>query len=192
MKPNIPNIRYILPLILLATSASISSCVSTDTVNNTNPAPTTNNTNKTLSPTPLNSPVAAEPFSNQSSSTSNSKAISGKTIPVTLYTSDSQCQNFISKQTSVAADESINVTIGKILEAQNTADFTLSGYRFQVNNGVATIDLRTAPESKRQIASLSNCEQFVLFGSLRKTLTSNAQWNIKNVRFTEGGKEIVF
>jgi hypothetical protein len=61
-----------------------------------------------------------------------------------------------------------------------------------VDNGVATIDLRIAPESKRQIVSLSSCEQFALFGSLRKTLTSNPQWNIKDVRFTERGQEVVF
>ncbi|TAF04961.1 MAG: sporulation/spore germination protein [Nostocales cyanobacterium] len=179
------NTKYIFPLIVLAICATISSCSSDDTSDNTASAPTTNST---VSPTPLNSPVAAEPFSTQPTS----KAISGKTTQVTLYTSDSQCQDYVAKKASVSADEPMNEAVGKILEERDTADFSLVGYRVNINNDVATIDLRISPESKRQIASLSSCEQFALFGSLRKTLTSNAQWKIKDVRFTQQGEEIVF
>ncbi|MFM6369036.1 MAG: sporulation/spore germination protein, partial [Dolichospermum sp.] len=39
--------------------------------------------------------------------------------------------------------------------------------------------------------SLSSCEQFALFGSVRKTLMSNSEWKIKDVRFTERGEDIV-
>jgi hypothetical protein len=67
----------------------------------------------------------------------------------------------------------------------------LSGYRVRVNNGVATVDLRLSPQSKRNFVSLSSCEQFALFGSVRKTLTNNSQWKIKEVRFTEKGEAIV-
>ncbi|MBK1986524.1 sporulation/spore germination protein [Sphaerospermopsis aphanizomenoides BCCUSP55] len=184
--------KYIFSLVLLAVCTSISSCNSSDTSNNTTSAPTPNST---VSPTPLNSPIASQPFSTQPSPTdqpptSGSKAVSGKTTNVTLYTSDAQCQNYVSQQTSVSADEPINEAVGKVLQQRETADFSLVGYRVNVNNGVAIIDLRIAPESKRQMASLSSCEQFALFGSLRKTLTSNAQWNIKEVRFTEKGEQI--
>ncbi|MBD2291954.1 GerMN domain-containing protein [Anabaena sphaerica FACHB-251] len=182
------KIKYILPVILLAVCASISSCTSSDTSDNTSSPPTQNST---VSPTPLNSPVTSEPFSTQPSPDATSKAISGKTTQVTLYTSDAQCQDYVSKQASVSADEPMNEAVGKILEQRDTADFSLSGYRVNVNDGVATVDLRLAPESKRQIVSLSSCEQFALFGSLRKTLTSNPQWKIKDVRFTERGKEVV-
>ncbi|MFM2064691.1 MAG: hypothetical protein RLZZ507_4362 [Cyanobacteriota bacterium] len=182
------KIKYILPVILLAVCSSISSCSSSDTSDNTASAPTQNST---VSPTPLNSPVTSQPFSTQPSPDATSKAVSGKTTQVTLYTSDAQCQDYISKPASVSADEPMNEAVGKILEQRDTADFNLVGYRVSVDNGVATIDLRIAPESKRQIVSLSSCEQFALFGSLRKTLISNPQWNIKDVRFTEQGKEVV-
>jgi hypothetical protein len=71
--------------------------------------------------------------------------------------------------------------------------FDLAGYRVQLNEntGVATVDLRLDPESERQFVSLSSCEKFSLFGSLEKTLTSNPEWQINRVRFTERGEEIV-
>ncbi|MCS6794155.1 MAG: hypothetical protein N3E45_01570 [Oscillatoriaceae bacterium SKW80] len=62
--------------------------------------------------------------------------------------------------------------------------------RVAAKTGVATVEMRLSPNSKRQFVSLSSCEQFGLFGSLRKTLTSNPAWKIKEVRFSEGGKEI--
>jgi hypothetical protein len=48
-----------------------------------------------------------------------------------------------------------------------------------------------SPNSRRQFVSLSTCEQFALFGSLRKTLTDNSPLKIKGVRFTERGQDIV-
>jgi hypothetical protein len=121
----------------------------------------------------------------------NSQATASKTINVTLYTSDTQCQELIPQKAVVSAEEPMTGAIGKILAQRDTSDFNLSGYRVSVKNGVATVDLRISPESKRQLASLSSCEQFALFGSLRKTLTSNAEWKIKEVRFTERGQEIL-
>ncbi|MEA5554520.1 sporulation/spore germination protein [Anabaena cylindrica UHCC 0172] len=185
--------RYLFPLILVAVCASISSCTP-DSGDNLSSIPTT--PKSTTSPSPANSQVETQPFSTQPTPTeqpptSSSKTISGKTTKVTLYTSDAQCQDYVAKTASVSADEPMNETVGKVLEQGDTADFSLSGYRVNVNNGVATIDLRISPESKRQITSLSSCEQFALFGSIRKTLTSNAEWKIKEVRFTEKGAEIV-
>ena len=68
----------------------------------------------------------------------------------------------------------------------------LAGYRvnLDLNKRVVTIDFRLSPDSKRQFVSLSMCEQFTLFGSLRKTLTDNPQLKIKDVRFTNQGQEI--
>ncbi|MDJ0798269.1 MAG: hypothetical protein QNJ51_15855 [Calothrix sp. MO_167.B12] len=116
----------------------------------------------------------------------------GETINTTIYTSDTQCQKLIPKQVAVSANKPINAAIAQIIEQQDSGDFNLSGYRLSVKNGTATIDLRIAPKSRRQIMSLSSCEQFALFGSLRKTLTSNPQWNIKRVRFTQLGEDIIF
>ncbi len=178
--------RYLLSLLLVAFSTVISSCDSQNTANNPTSETTPNSKiNPSLpkqlqnSPTPL-----VEPYTN------NANAISGKTTNVTLYTSDSQCQELIPKKAAVSAEEPMNEAIGKIFKEQNTADFSVSGYRINVIKGVAIIDLRISPDSKRQVSSLSSCEQFALFSSVRKTLISNSQWKIKDVRFTERGEDI--
>ena len=181
--------QYLLSLLLVAFSTVISSCDSNNTANN--PTPETTPTSKIntspqrkvqKSPTPV-----VEPYT----SNSNTKAISGKTTNVTVYTSDAQCQELIPQKTDVSAAEPMNEAIGKIFKEQNTADFSVSGYRVNVKNGVAIVDLRIAPDSKRQVSSLSSCEQFALFSSVRKTLISNSQWKIKDVRFTERGEDII-
>ncbi|MEH2290243.1 sporulation/spore germination protein [Nostoc sp.] len=195
--------RYCLPLIFVTMVVSLSSCSSNPTTSNIDKAtsyPTTAPTNSVSSQTPSQVPSVAqlrEKSSNQESpkentpSPSTSKVAISKTTSVTLYTSDTQCQKLIPEKVSVPADEPVTNVVSKILEKRDTSDFSLSGYRVNIKNGIATVDLRISPESKRQITSLSSCEQFALFGSLRKTLTSNPQWNIKEVRFTERGEDIV-
>ncbi|WP_298908986.1 sporulation/spore germination protein [uncultured Nostoc sp.] len=195
--------RYFLPIIFMAMVISLSSCSSNPTVGNVDsgtPSPTLTPTNSLSSQTPSQIPSVAqlrEKSSNQESpkedtpSSPTSKAATNKTTKVTLYTSDTQCQKLIPEKVSVPAEEPVKNVVGKILEKRDTSDFSLSGYRVNIKNGIATVDLRISPESKRQITSLSSCEQFALFGSLRKTLKSNAQWNIKEVRFTERGEDIV-
>ncbi|BAY60340.1 hypothetical protein NIES22_03990 [Calothrix brevissima NIES-22] len=202
--------RYFLAFIATAIATSLSSCNSNPTPNQDNisqtPAPTTTaaisspspsqtpsmaqlraKSEDVETPTPTESPTAtATPTPTESPTTSN------KTTDVTLYTSDAQCQQLIPQKVPVSADEPVKAAVGKILEKRDSGDFSFSSYRVNVKNGVATVDLRLAPNSKRQIASLSSCEQFALFGSVRKTLTSNAQWKIKDVRFTEQGEEVVF
>ncbi|AFY47331.1 sporulation/spore germination protein [Nostoc sp. PCC 7524] len=168
--------RSFLPFMMIAIAASTLSC--TSNISETN----------TPSPSPTQS---IERFRAKPNNTNTSRAASGSTVNVTLYTSDVQCQEFVPQKVAVPAAESVNSAVGKIIEEQDTADFSLSGYRVRVNNGIATVDLRLSPQSKRKFTSLSSCEQFALFGSLRKTLTSNSQWKIKEVRFTEKGQEIV-
>lgn len=115
-----------------------------------------------------------------------------KKVTIKIYQSDSQCQNLIAEKIDFTADNSVNAAVGKVLKQADSGDFNIAGYRVKVNpkNSVATVDFRLLPNSKRQFASLSPCEQFALFGSLRKTLTDNSQLKIKNVRFTEQGQEI--
>ncbi|BAZ86087.1 sporulation/spore germination protein [Dolichospermum compactum] len=180
--------RYILSLLLVAFSTFISSCDTNNTADNPTPETTpTSNINPSpqrkiqKSPTPV-----VEPYTNNA----NTKAISGKTTNITVYTSDAQCQELIPQKADVSAVEPINEAIGKIFKEQSTADFSVSGYRVNVKNGVAIVDLRISPESKRKVSSLSSCEQFALFSSVRKTLISNS-WKIKDVRFTERGEEIM-
>ena len=176
---NIMN-KYFLPFIVVAIALSISSCDSSPTSTNIAPTPTPTSTPTT--PQLRTQPTKVEPLD----TTPNSS----KTTDVTVYISDAQCQELIPQKVSVPATEPVTGAVAKIIEARDSADFGLSGYRVKINNGVATVDLRLSPKSKRQLNSLSSCEQFALFGSLRKTLTSNVQWNIKQVRFTERGEEI--
>lgn len=170
--------KYLLPLIVVAIAASISSCNSSPS--NTSSSVESQTPSPTITPTPT-----------QKTPPATSKPPKSKTANVTLYTIDSQCQELIPQQVAVSATEPVTGAVGKIIKEQDTADFELSGYRVQIQNGIATVDLRLSPQSKRQFVSLSSCEQLALFGSLRTTLISNAKWNIKEVRFTEQGKEII-
>jgi hypothetical protein len=88
----------------------------------------------------------------------------------------------------------VDAAVGTVLKEAASGDFDLAGYRVNVNanSRVATVDLRLSPDSQRKFVSLSTCEQFALFGSLRKTLTANSQLNLKDVRFTQQGQEIKF
>lgn len=145
-----------------------------------------------VSPTPAPSPTQSESKTPVRSQPFN--AAPQKTVTVTVYEADSQCQAVIPQKVAVPANNQLEAAVGKVLEKYDTGDFDVAGYRVSVdlNNGVATVDMRLAPDSKRKFISLSSCEQFALFGSLNKTLTSNPAWKIKTVRFTEQGKEIVF
>ncbi|NES87352.1 MAG: sporulation/spore germination protein [Moorea sp. SIO2B7] len=115
-----------------------------------------------------------------------------ETVTVTIYHIDDQCSTLVPKKIAVPKNNSLEAAIGKVLEEVNSGDFDLVGYRVNVNqkSGLATVDLRLSPDSQRKIVSLSNCEQFAIFGSIRKTLTGNKQWKVKDIRFTEKGKEI--
>lgn len=188
------NKKYIIPFIVAAIAACLSSCNSNQASQNLDQTATAATTTPTQAQLPAKSsveqPFSYEPFT-ENTAASTSQAATGKTINVTLYTSDMQCQELIPNTVSVPASEPATGIVSKIIEQQDTGDFNLSGYRVSVKNRIATVDLRVSPDSKRQLVSLSQCEQFALFGSLRKSLTSNAQLNIKQVRFTERGKKII-
>jgi len=111
---------------------------------------------------------------------------------VIIYKADTQCNSLVAEKITIPAERQIEAAVGKVLERRNTGDFDLAGYRviLNANSGIATVDLRISPDSQRTFASLSNCEQMALFGSVRKTLTSNLGWKIQDVRFTAQGEEI--
>ncbi|GAB1542286.1 hypothetical protein NUACC21_49600 [Scytonema sp. NUACC21] len=205
----IPREKYIVPIVpfvVAAIAVSLSSCSSgpnSQNLDTTTPAAGTNNnieTHATSTPTPTPT-TTLEPFQPRAkfpatesflnTSPRQNKTSSDKTTNVTLYTSDSQCQELVPQKVSVPAEEPVEGAVGKIIEERDSADFMLSGYRVNVQDGVATVDLRISPGSQRQFTSLSSCEQFALFGSLRKTLLSNSQWKIREVRFTERGEELI-
>ncbi len=69
-------------------------------------------------------------------SSSQSFSNTDKTTQVTLYTSDAQCQDYISQVVKLSADRIIDQSIGKILEQQTSADFSIVGYRLDISNGL--------------------------------------------------------
>jgi hypothetical protein len=118
--------------------------------------------------------------------------VSTKTVPITIYEADAQCETFVPLQVEVSRTNSLDGAIGAVLDRWNSGDFSLAGYQVSVDeaNQIATIDLRVDPTSERQLISLSTCERFALFGSLSETLTNNPQWQISRVQFTEKGEAI--
>jgi hypothetical protein len=120
------------------------------------------------------------------------KAVAQNTTSVTLFYPDSRCEMLVPEAVAVPQEKSLDSAIARVIAKAESGDFDLAGYRASVENGVATLDLRLSPDSPRLFVSLSMCEQFALFGSLRKTLTENPQWNIRDVRFTEAGQELLF
>lgn len=115
-------------------------------------------------------------------------------VTITRYRLDNACQDFISEPWQVSKQDPVRDAVGKILLDQNFFAFDLSAYRVTIDpsSGIATIDLRLAPDSERLLISLSSCEQLALFGSLRKTLLGNTGWGIREVTFTNRGKAVVF
>lgn len=120
-------------------------------------------------------------------------AATQNTVTVNIYKVDSQCETLVPQKVAVSAQQSMEAAISKTLAERDTADFSLTGYRVSVDSEsrIATVDLRVNPNSKRQLESLSSCEQLALLGAINKTLTGNPQWRIESVRFTEQGEESV-
>lgn len=142
-----------------------------------------------LSPNPAQPEPSSEP--RQAVPQRPQTAAAGKTVPIKLFHVDSQC-TLVSEKVSVAADRPMEDAIAKILAHRETADFSVVGYRLDVKAGTATVDLRRAPGSARRFQSLSACEQTALFGSIQQTLVSNPQWKVREVEFTEQGKNLEF
>ena len=112
-------------------------------------------------------------------------------VAVSIYVMDDSCSNFQAESVEVPAEQAITEAVGEVLERHRFEAFKLSGYRVNVENSKATVDLRLAADSERQFLSLSSCEQQGLFGGLEETLTQNQSWQVNQVEFTNRGKEIV-
>lgn len=112
-----------------------------------------------------------------------------KTITVNIYQPDLYCEKLVAKPAKLSINNALNNVIQSILEE---GDLNL-GYRLILDRQKksATIDLRVASNSPRQINSLSVCEQLVVFGGLEKTLINHKNWQIRQVNFTVLGKAIL-
>lgn len=115
-----------------------------------------------------------------------------KKIKITIYKSDDFCEKYVTETVEIPEKDSLEKTIEIILDKNSSRDFNIVGYRIKIDEktGIATIDFRIDPQSQRQLISLSSCEQFALFGSLRQTLINNSQWKIKDLEFLQQGKNI--
>ena len=193
--------KYLTPLMTGLIVLSLNSCASSPanrqsdnasspTVETANMSSTTLSDSAALTPAQpqQSTPVASQPL-NATGSTAQAK----NTVTLNIYQADNQCQTLVPEKVALPASNAVDDAVGQVLKQADSGDFDLAGYRVQVNpkSRVATVDFRLSPNSRRQFVSLSSCEQFALFGSLRKTLTNNSRLKIKNVRFTERGQEIV-
>jgi len=198
--------KYLTPLLCGAITLSLSSCASLAAIHKGEsaglPVPdkidtslTTgiNSTTSTSEQPNHKTPVVSQPLQTSDRQVTSTTP-SLKTVTVTIYQADNQCESLVPEKVAVPADSPVDAVVGKVLKQADSGDFDLAGYRVKVNpeNGVATVDFRLSPNAKRNFSSLSSCEQFAIFGSLRKTLTDNAQLKIKNVRFTNQDAEISF
>ncbi|NJL91927.1 MAG: hypothetical protein HC916_20710 [Coleofasciculaceae cyanobacterium SM2_1_6] len=114
------------------------------------------------------------------------------TVAINIYQVDNQCSDFVAESVNLPQDSSLEMAVARVIEKSNINELKLTSYQVTKDqSGVATIDFQVEASSVRKLVSLSSCEQLNLFGSLRKTLMENSNWQIKEVKFTEQGKEVV-
>ncbi len=112
---------------------------------------------------------------------------------VKVFNLDSQCNNFEGEIVKLDEDGSLEEAVGLAIANSNNPDFSIASYR--IGEGRFTqevvVDLRLASDSKRVFNSLSICESQALFGSIRRTLVENGQFDVTQVQFTASGEAIV-
>ncbi|MDY6940483.1 MAG: hypothetical protein SWY16_22850 [Cyanobacteriota bacterium] len=171
-------------LFSLLVGATLVGCASASSVN----------ISPSVSPQDVPGSIAIDEFVPDTSPTIAAQTQNDRTQTVTIYSADTECESLIPQQVELPQSNTLEASVGEIVGRWNNSDFRLAGYRVNVDGdtGVATVDLRVDPDSERQILSLSSCERYALFGSLSETLTSNPQWEISQVRFTDRSEEITF
>lgn len=130
---------------------------------------------------------------NSVSSVAENPAASENTVTVTVYKVDNLCQTLKPETVTGPENRLMSSAIDEILKQQVFASLSLVGYRLRIDRhlGVATMDLRATGNSRQKLQNLSSCQMLGLFGGVRQTLTSYAPWQVKTVRFTELGEDIV-
>lgn len=112
---------------------------------------------------------------------------------VKVFNLDSQCDGFEGEIVKLNEDGSLEEAVGLAIANSNNPDFSIASYR--VGDGRFTqevvVDLRLASDSKRVFSSLSICESQALFGSIRRTLIENGQFDVTQVQFTASGEAII-
>jgi hypothetical protein len=131
--------------------------------------------------------------SNSVTSVLSSTAVSENTLTVAVYKVDNMCQSLRTETVTGQDNQLMSSAVNEVLNQQIFSSLGLVGYRLRVDRelGIATVDLRAAGSSRQKLQNLSSCQMLGLFGGVRQTLISNAAWQIKTVRFTELGEDLL-
>ncbi|MEG4249077.1 hypothetical protein [Microcoleus sp. Pol10D4] len=131
--------------------------------------------------------------SNSVASVLGSATISENTVTVTVYKVDNLCQTLKPETVTGQENQLMSSAVNEVLKQQIFDSLGLAGYRLTIDRdlGIATVDLRASGNSRQKLQNLSSCQMLGLFGGVRQTLTSYAPWQIKTVRFTELGEDIL-
>jgi hypothetical protein len=135
---------------------------------------------------------AAQPY-NFISPVLASGVASENTVTVKVYKVNKLCQTLKPETVTGQDNQLMSSVVNEVLKQQIFASLGLVGYRLRIDRdlGIATLDLRALGNSRQKLQNLSSCQMLGLFGGVRQTLTSYAPWQIKTVRFTELGQDIV-
>ncbi|MEG4799214.1 hypothetical protein QUB63_01545 [Microcoleus sp. ARI1-B5] len=136
----------------------------------------------------------APPASNSVTSVLGSSAVSeDSTAKVTVYKVDNLCQSLKPATVTGPDNQLMSSAVNEVLKQEIFASLGLVGYRVRIarDQGIATVDLRALGNSRQKLQNLSSCQMLGLFGGVRQTLTSYDPWQIKTVRFTELGEDIL-
>jgi hypothetical protein len=141
----------------------------------------------------LDSRSAPPEPSNSVSSVLPSTKVPESTATVTVYQVDNLCQSLKPATVTGPDNQLMSSAVNEVLKQEIFASLGLVGYRLKIDRdlGIATVDLRASGNSRQKLQNLSSCQMLGLFGGVRQTLTSYAPWQIKTVRFTELGQDIV-
>ncbi|WP_373537943.1 hypothetical protein [Microcoleus sp.] len=133
------------------------------------------------------------PASNFISPVLASGVASENTVTVKVYKVNNLCQTLNPETVTGTDNQLMSSVINEVLKQQIFDSLGLVGYRLTIDRdlGIATLDLRAFGNSRQKLQNLSSCQMLGLFGGVRQTLTSYAPWQIKTVRFTELGQDIV-
>ncbi len=149
-------------------------------------------------PSPSNTPSPApetpspQPTSTPFKTSANGSTNTGSTVPIAIYQMDSGCNILVPKTENLPKEKTLDAAVGAVISRSNSADFTISDYGITKEGNIATIVLRLPPTAKRPFVAMSACEQMSLFGALRATIVGRSDWNIRDVEFSDGKKEIEF
>ncbi|MGB3263319.1 MAG: hypothetical protein WBA89_05125 [Microcoleus sp.] len=118
---------------------------------------------------------------------------SENTVTVKVYKVNNLCQTLKPETVTGPKNQLMSSVVNEVLKQQIFDSLGLVGYRLTIDRdlGIATLDLRAFGNSRQKLQNLSSCQMLGLFGGVRQTLIGYAPWQIKTVRFTELGQDIV-